>query len=293
MQRKARGRRILLSVAARRNGAPGAHSVRNPGDAPLSITTIATHVEPGEDPSARLVTPLALAEAFSAHVTALVFAAEPSDSADGAAEERTLTAVQQAAARRGIACEARGRSSFAYGSGEVLADHLRVSDIGVLTLPAAPGAGLRFLIGSAIFATGRPVLLAPAAAPLAALPRRVVVAWDATPAAVRAVHGALPLIARAEETLVVSVTDDKEMRPGQSGIELTHLLARHGARASFLAAPREGGVLATLAATAATRGAGLLVMGAVRHAPLRDLVLGSATRDIMDRGPQLPTLLAA
>lgn len=259
----------------------------------MSITTIATHVEPGADPSASLVTPLALAEAFSAHLTALVFDAEPAASPDAAAEEQAVAAVRAAAERRGVACDVRGRSSFAFGAGEVLADHLRVSDLGVLTLGEAPGAGQRFLIGSAVFATGRPVLLLPRVAPLAAIPRRVVVGWDASPAAVRAVHGALPFIARAEETIVVSVTDDKEMRPGQSGVELTRLLARHGARASFLGVPRQGGVLATLSATALGREAGLLVMGAMRHAPLRDLVFGGATRDLMDRGPHLPTLIAA
>lgn len=259
----------------------------------MSITTIATHVAPGADPSASLAAPLALAEAFAARLTALVFDAEPPAAEDAAAEETAVAAVRAAAERRGIACDVRGRSSFAFGTGEVLADHLRVSDLGVLTLAGAPGPGQRFLIGSAVFATGRPVLLAPAAAPVAALPRRVLVAWDASPAAVRAVHGALPFITRAEETLVVCVTDDKETRPGQSGVELTHLLARHGARASFLEVPRAGAVLATLSATARDRQAGLLVMGAVRHAPLRDLIFGGATRDLLDRGPSLPTLLAA
>jgi nucleotide-binding universal stress UspA family protein len=37
----------------------------------------------------------------------------------------------------------------------------------------------------------------------------------------------------------------------------------------------------------------MMVMGAVRHAPLHNLVFGSATMDLLDRGPALPTLLAA
>jgi nucleotide-binding universal stress UspA family protein len=259
----------------------------------LAITTVATHLDPTAEPTASLVTPLAVAEAFSAHLTALVFDAEPPASADPAAEERTIAAVRAAAERRGVACEVRGRSSFAFGTGEVLADHLRVSDIGVLTCSATPAAGHRFLIGSAIFATGRPILLVPAAAPLAAPPRRIVVGWDASPAAVRAVHGALPFITRAEATLVISVTNDKDVRSGQSGIELTRLLARHGAQAEFRTVPRQGSVLASLAAAAPDAGASLLVIGAVRHAPVRDLVFGGATRDLLERGPPVPTLLAA
>jgi hypothetical protein len=34
-------------------------------------------------------------------------------------------------------------------------------------------------------------------------------------------------------------------------------------------------------------------MGAVRHSPLRTMVFGSATADMLANGPKLPTLLAA
>jgi nucleotide-binding universal stress UspA family protein len=37
----------------------------------------------------------------------------------------------------------------------------------------------------------------------------------------------------------------------------------------------------------------MLVMGAVRHSPLRNLVLGSATQDMLANGPKLPMLLSA
>jgi nucleotide-binding universal stress UspA family protein len=37
----------------------------------------------------------------------------------------------------------------------------------------------------------------------------------------------------------------------------------------------------------------LLVMGAVRHSPVRKLVFGSATSDLLEAGPPLPVLLAA
>jgi nucleotide-binding universal stress UspA family protein len=37
----------------------------------------------------------------------------------------------------------------------------------------------------------------------------------------------------------------------------------------------------------------MLVMGAVRHSPLRNLVLGSVTQEVLAQAPKLPTLLAA
>ena len=269
----------------------------------MSFKSILTHLDPATAAKTEAVTasPLALAEAFSAHVTALIF---PMDSAlpapttpdDGAKEleERTAQAFAAAAQRCGVTCETKNRTSFAYGNGEAFADHLRVSDLAVLTGPGAPGIGAQILQQAAIFDSGRPVILVPQTRPLTGLPQRILVAWDASPASVRAIHGALPLIRGAAETIIATITDDKELRPGQSGIELTHLLARHGAKTRFMSLQRgSGGVLERLLAAAADTESDMLVMGAVRHAPLRNLVLGSATADVLANGPKLPTLLAA
>ena len=269
----------------------------------MTLTTLVTHIEAGDLDAldAGLATPFALAEAYSAHLTALVFPIETETAATAtpggdlaSAEERTAAQLRAAADRRGVSCEIRSRSSFAYGIGDVFVDHLRVSDLGVFTLRAARGAGQRMLLNAAIFDSGRPILMVPQDRPLRAPPSRIVIAWDATPGAVRAMHDALPFIRRAAETLVVTVTDDKDLRPGQSGIELTHLLARHGAKARFSAVRRDSGtVLEKIVAAAHESQADLLVMGAIRHSPLRNIVFGSATQDLLDRGPRLATLIAA
>ncbi|WPB82941.1 universal stress protein [Sediminicoccus rosea] len=260
----------------------------------MSLTTILCQVEPGDAAmlDAAVATPFALAEAHGAQLTALVFGVEAEHTI--AAEEQAAAMVRTAAERRGIPCETRSRSSFAYGVGDVFADHLRVSDLGVVVTRAGGGAVQRLMLGAAIFDSGRPVLVVQQQHPLEVMPARVVIAWDATPACVRAVHGAMPFIRRAAETLVVTVTDDKELRAGQSGIELTHLLARHGATARFTAVPRAGGGVPEAVLGAAPGGPGqMLVMGAVRHAPLHNIVFGSATQELFDRGPRLPTLVAA
>ncbi|WP_270933668.1 universal stress protein [Falsiroseomonas oryzae] len=273
----------------------------------MAITTIALHVEPGapETVEACLALPLAIAEAHAAHVTALVFAAGAFRDASGAditsLTDQDLTAREEAAAvqvrkaleARGLRFEVRGRSSFAYGVGEVLADQMRVSDVGIMSFGAGVDAGKRFVASGGIFSSGRPLLLVPPGNAASSHPTRLVLAWDASPAAVRAIHGALPFIKRAEAVTVVSVTDDKEFRPGQSGVELAHLLARHGAQAAFRPVQRgRGGVGAAILDVAREVQADMMVMGAVRHAPLHNLVFGSATMDLLDRGPALPTLLA-
>ena len=269
----------------------------------MTFTSILTHLDPAAAAEAEAATasPLALAEAFSAHLTALIFpmdsalpAPSPADDATRLLETRAAEAFAAAAERRGVAHQTRKRTNFAYGNGEAFADHLRVSDLAVLTGLGAPGIAAQILQQAAIFETGRPVLLVPQARPLAGLPQRILVAWDASPASVRAIHGALPLIRGAAETIIATITDDKELRPGQSGVELTHLLARHGAKPRFMALQRgSGGVLERLLAAAADTESDMLVMGAVRHSPLRTMVLGSATADVLANGPKLPTLLAA
>ncbi len=273
----------------------------------MAFTTIALQVEPDTlgAVDAEIALPLGLAAAHSAHVTALVFRATSfgGGSAGSAADlpEEELVAredavalhVQKALAARGLRFEVRGRSSFAHGVGEVFADQMRVSDLGVMSYALGADIGRRFVATGGIFSSGRPLLLVPPGVALSPA-SRIVVAWDASPAAVRAVHGAMPLIRQSESVTVVSVTDDKEFRPGQSGVELTHLLARHGARAAFRPVQSgRGGVTRSILDVAQEVQADLLVMGAVRHAPLHNLVFGSATMDLLDRGPTLPTLLAA
>jgi nucleotide-binding universal stress UspA family protein len=269
----------------------------------MSFTSILTHLDPAKatEAEAATITQLALAEAVSAHVTALIFpmdsaltAPTPADDATGLLEDRAAEIFAAAAERRAVAYETRKRTSFAYGNGEAFADHLRVSDLAVLTGLGAPGIAAQILQQAAIFESGRPVLLVPQTQPLSGLPQRILVAWDASSAAVRAIHGALPLIRGAGETIIATITDDKELRLGQSGIELTHLLARHGAKTRFMSLQRgSGGVLERLLAAAADTESDMLVMGAVRHSPLRNLVLGSVTQDVLAEGPKLPTLLAA
>jgi nucleotide-binding universal stress UspA family protein len=270
----------------------------------LAITTIALHVEPDTlaRVEARLALPLAIAEAHAAHVTALIFSTTAhqvgtavDDTGDPAAEEDAVAAHLRAAFEaRGLRHEVRGRSSAAFGIGPNFADQMRVSDIGIILFRSGADIGKRMVATGGLFSSGRPLLLVPPDHRVAAHPKRIILAWDASAASVRAIHGALPLIKRAETVTVVSVTDDKEFRPDQSGVEVTHLLARHGANAIFRPIQRgSGGVSRAILDVAREMQADMLVMGAVRHGPLHNLVFGSATMDLLNGGPTLPTLLAA
>lgn len=294
----------MVAEAGTHRGWPGPYDLG--GDRILAITTIALHVEPDAPArlDARLALPLAIAEAHAAHVTALVFSTtahrvdaageDAGGAGDAAAEDASAAHLRAALEARGISHEVRGRSSQAFGIGPNFADQMRVSDIGVMLFRSGADLGRRMVATGGLFSSGRPLLLVPPEHAAATPPARIVIAWDASPASVRAIHGALALLTRAEAVTVVSVTDDKEFRPGQSGVELTHLLARHGAKATFRPIERgQGGVPRAILGVAREDGADMLVMGAVRHGTVHNLVFGSATMDLLHHGPTLPTLLAA
>ena len=148
------------------------------------------------------------------------------------------------------------------------------------------------LVEAALFSGGRPIILVPPSPPVVA-DNRIVVAWDGTRSAVRAVRDALPLLVSAREVLVVSAIDDKLFPTPHSGHALCRYLARWNVDAQFNTIHRETmNIGTTLLAYARQADADLLVMGAFAHGFERALMLGSATRDIFDARITIPVLLS-
>jgi nucleotide-binding universal stress UspA family protein len=244
-----------------------------------------------------------LAAATGGHVTALLYeidvlAAEEEDEREPApsgelsrAQIATRDALQKMALEAGVAVETVTGRNYAFTIGETLADYARLSDLTILGTDGALTFPHRHLAENVLFEAGRPLLLVPPQARFAL--DRVIVGWDASRAASRAMHAAMPLLQKAGEVIVVSIGGDKELRTGRSGAELCHRLARRGVRAEFLFAERGGRAIGdAFNDICGELKADMLVMGAQRHSRLRDLVYGSATHALFDRGPILPVLLA-
>jgi len=143
-------------------------------------------------------------------------------------------------------------------------------------------------------ASGRPILLVPYAGHFERVGRHVMVAWNASREAARAVADALPLLARAEAVTLLAV-DAQPGPDGQGGLpgaDIAVHLARHG-----VAAEIEHTVSAdvpigdVILSRAADLGADLLVMGAYGHSRVRELLLGGATRSIL-ASMTIPVLLS-
>ena len=134
---------------------------------------------------------------------------------------------------------------------------------------------------------GRPVLLAPAEMP-ASVGASIALAWDGSPAAVRATTAALSFLTHARSVTIVTIGKEfAEEAPAVIGY-----LARHGVTAAHRALDdAKIGIGYQLLDEAKGLGADMLVMGGFGHAPWRESLFGGATRDVV-RGGVLPILLS-
>ncbi|MEQ8231511.1 MAG: universal stress protein [Gammaproteobacteria bacterium] len=140
---------------------------------------------------------------------------------------------------------------------------------------------------------GRPVLVVPRT--FTGTPgRSVLVAWNASREAVRAVHDAMPLLARATQVRVLTV-DAGVGEDGHGpvpGADICAHLARHDVRAEALEAQTHGERVPELIIERAREfGADLVVMGVYGHSRLRELVLGGASRYLL-RHSEVPLLIS-
>jgi nucleotide-binding universal stress UspA family protein len=142
---------------------------------------------------------------------------------------------------------------------------------------------------AALFESGRPVLIAPPQAP-ATLGRTIVIAWNGSTETARAVAFSMPLLARAERVIVLSVEGWGPDEP--TGADLARSLKRHGLNVETRTVPNTSGRHGeTILSAAESVGCDLLVKGAYTQSRLRQMILGGATSHILAHSA-LPVLMA-
>jgi len=157
-----------------------------------------------------------------------------------------------------------------------LARRGRLADL-VIVGGATAEEGFSQAVETAIFSTGRPLLMIPQTLP-ESLGRSIAIAWDGTVGSARAAGEALPLLRRAETVTVMTADMEKT---GAKPSALADYLAEHGISAQTWAfLPENGGLGERLLAEAAKSGADTLVMGAYGHGRLREMVLGGVTQSV-------------
>src|SRR5215471_6305021 len=142
--------------------------------------------------------------------------------------------------------------------------------------------------------SGRPILVVPYVGNFADLGRRVVIGWNASREAARAVNDAMPLLTSAETVTVLTIDPREGPRAHGElpGADISLHLARHGVKAEIeRTVSADLPVGEVLLSRVADLGADLLVMGAYGHSRARELLLGGATRSLL-RSMTLPVLMS-
>lgn len=145
-----------------------------------------------------------------------------------------------------------------------------------------------------IMRPGRPVLLIPYIGYKPGIGTNIIVAWDGSKEATRAVHDAMPFLRRAETVKIVSLHRKEQKSPENAvtGADLAVHLARHDISVSTDDVVRNNMPVAeTLLSLAADDGADMLVMGAYGHSRLREYAFGGTTRTLLN-SMTLPVLMA-
>ncbi len=170
-----------------------------------------------------------------------------------------------------------------------LARHFDLSVVG----QGSPEAGSedRLMVSGALYGSGAPVFIVPTTHKGPAKLDKAMVCWDGGASAARALAGALPLLARASEVEVVSVSHKGEPDAELPGFNITRHLARHGVAATLRKLPPADDVGVALLSHAARSGADYMVMGGYGHWRIREFVFGGTTRTILS-SMTVPVLMA-
>ena len=154
-----------------------------------------------------------------------------------------------------------------------------------------PGCAPTGFLESVLIATDKPALILPYEGKFETAGRNVVIGWNATPEAAHAITAALPWLRSARRVHVLEAVDESAQRH-IGDLDIAQYLQSHGIAATLhrhrSSLTDAGGVLLSLASEV---GADLLVMACYRHSRLRELMLGGASRSVLQT-MTLPVLIA-
>lgn len=149
------------------------------------------------------------------------------------------------------------------------------------------------IVSRTVFGSSAPVLVVPEAARVDHVGEHILVAWNASPEATLALHGAVPLLQQASKVTVLE--GDPIVSPFGlrylPTLDLPAWLQRRGIEAEFRSFKPEKEHGAELLDIAHSIDADLIVTGAWGHSRITELVLGGVTRYLFQNS-DLPLLVA-
>ncbi|HYD60144.1 MAG TPA: universal stress protein [Noviherbaspirillum sp.] len=141
--------------------------------------------------------------------------------------------------------------------------------------------------------SGRPVLIVPYVGTYESMPKRVLIAWDASTSATRAVTAAIPMLKRAENVdVVVFNAESRGDAHGElPGADVGLYLARHNIKVNVVRQKTDIDVGNALLSIATDLGSDMIVMGGYGHSRFREILLGGVTRTVLE-SMTVPVLMA-
>ena len=266
----------------------------------MSYKTILVHIDSGSHCATRVEVAVRLARQHDAHLVALHAIApfEPPGYVMAEMGPAILDAQKHAAALELARSEteftkqttAAGFTNIEWRTaiddpGEAMTLHARYADLAVIgQTDTADGSNIAADFPERlVLAAGRPVLILPSAGRFASIGKRILVAWNPSREATRAVTDAIPLLRLADSVHVMAVNPKSGEHGNVPGADIGLYLARHGVRVEVKTDHgAEIDVGNELLSRAADLDADLIVMGGYGHSRLKEWVLGGATRTILE-----------
>jgi nucleotide-binding universal stress UspA family protein len=244
---------------------------------------------------------VSVAEAFGSHLLGIAFSYEPVipgtvmggippeiiESQRTESDKKARAAIarfEQATKRAGISAETRTISASISGAADQLGRIGRRFDLVIVGQPGRKDSLPDEVIDEGVlFESGRPVIFVPFIQKGGVTLDRIMVCWDGSRTAARAIADAMPFLKKAKQVEIVIISDKPGKKDEVPGADLGQHLARHGLKVDVkrITSP-DIDVPSTILSHAADSSADMIVMGGYGHSRLREFVLGGATRGLLE-----------
>jgi len=252
---------------------------------------------------------VALADLFEAHVLGIAFSYDPiipglvtgaippdfieSQRVESDKKARDAAArFEKAAKKAGISAESKIISTSISGGADQLGRLARRFDLAVVGQSKGDSAPDEVVDEGVLFESGGPVIFVPFIQKAGLKLDRIMVCWDGSRAATRAIADAMPFLHRAKQVEIVMISGKKPLEDEIAGVDLGQHLARHGLTINVkrITSP-DIDVAATILSYVADSNADMIVMGGYGHSRLREFILGGVTQKLLE-SMTVPSLMS-
>jgi nucleotide-binding universal stress UspA family protein len=253
---------------------------------------------------------VSIASALDAHIAGIAFVYDPivpisgtgyipaevieTQQADNEATAKSaIDRFAEATRRAGLSAEPLTLSASLAGAGDQFGRIARRFDLAVVGQAEPETSTIEDIIAeTTLFESGRPMIVVPYIQKAPLKLDNVMVCWDGSRQAARAIGDAMPLLTRAQRVEIVIITNERGKQDEIEGADIGQHLARHGLKVEVhRIAGGSIDVADALLSHAADSGTDFMVMGGYGHSRLREFVLGGVTRSIL-RSMTVPALMS-